>query len=125
VLVPVEKGLFMLDRRSSLRLPLERTMVREMNGDYFFSLRARDLSEDGIFLENKQCVSTQEPFSSLSFILPNGKHLSNVTARIVREVRKGERPGCAYEFMNLSEEARIELKRLQIRALPAKHEDNG
>jgi hypothetical protein len=115
----------MLERRNSHRLPLERTMVRETNGDYLFSLRARDLSEDGIFLENKLCVSGQDPFSRLSFFLPNGRQLSNITARIVREVRKGEHRGCAYEFLNLSEEDRIELKRLQIRALPDKSEGNG
>jgi hypothetical protein len=82
-----------------------------MNGDYLFSYKAHNLSEDGVFLENKFCVNSQEPFSKLSFNLPNGVHLRNITARIIREERKGAIKGCAYEFMNLSEDDRLALKR--------------
>lgn len=101
----------MLERRNSLRQALPHGLVKEINGDYYFSYKARDLSEDGIFLENRFCVSTQEPFSKLSFTLPNGKQIRNITARIVREDRKGSSKGCAYEFMNLSEDVRMDLKR--------------
>jgi hypothetical protein len=101
----------MLERRNSDRIALFKVAVRETNGDYFFSYQARDLSEEGIFLTQRQCVSSQEPYSQLTFSLPNGKHLRNITARIVREERKGPRQGCAYEFLNLSEAHRMELKR--------------
>lgn len=101
----------MLERRNSDRLALHKIAVKETNGDYMFSYQARNLSEEGVFLELRQCVSSQEPFSKLSFTLPNGKHLHNITARIVREDRKGPRKGCAYEFMNLSEAHRMELKK--------------
>lgn len=100
----------MLERRSSDRKSLGRIMVKEENGEYLFSYRARDLSEEGMFLENRLCVSNQEPYSRLTFVLPNGKAFRNLTARIVREDKKQHR-GCAYEFLNLSEETRLELKR--------------
>lgn len=101
----------MLERRNSDRIALHKVAVKEANGDYFYSYHARNLSEEGIFLEQRQCVSSQEPFSKLTFSLPNGKQLRNITARIVREERKGPHKGCAYEFMNLSEVHRMELKR--------------
>lgn len=100
----------MTERRNSDRHALK-LMVRETNGDYLFSLRTVNLSEDGIFLENKFCVSDQEPFSKLTFTLPNGKQIRNVVAKIVRENQSGESKGSAYEFVNISEEARMELKR--------------
>jgi hypothetical protein len=100
----------MTERRNSDRIAVAKLQVREMNGDYIFSFRALNLSEEGLFLENK-LLSDQEPFSKLSFTLPNSKHLKNLTAKIVREERKGNRVGCAYEFMNLSEDARMELKK--------------
>ena len=101
----------MLERRNSDRIALFKIPVKEANGDYFFSFQARNLSEEGVFLEQKQCVSGQEPFSQLTFSLPNGKRLINITARIVRENRSGPHKGCAYEFMNLSEAHRMELKK--------------
>ncbi|MCO5141665.1 MAG: PilZ domain-containing protein [Oligoflexia bacterium] len=101
----------MLERRNSDRILLNRIQVREVNGDYLFSYKGLNLSEEGLFLENRFCVPNQEPFSKLTFTLPNGKRLTNVTARIVREERQGARKGCAFEFLNLSEEHRIELKK--------------
>jgi c-di-GMP-binding flagellar brake protein YcgR len=99
-----------MERRNSARLPLA-CKVRETNGDYMFSFQASNISEEGIFLVNKICFSAQDHHSQLSFTLPSGKILSNITARIVRENRKGEPKGCAYEFLNLSEENRMELAR--------------
>lgn len=101
----------MLERRNSDRLAMPGGSVKETNGDYLFSYRAKDLSEEGIFLEGRLCWSKQEPYSQLSFTLPNGKRINNVTARIVREEAKGPRKGSAFEFMNLSEANRMELKR--------------
>lgn len=101
----------MLERRNSDRAPLRSVNAKEQNGDYEFTYRATNFSEEGIFLENKFCVSTQEPFSRLSFVLPNGVQMRNITARIVREERKAEMKGCAYEFLNLTEEHRMALKR--------------
>ncbi len=103
-----------MERRNSPRLSLDSQAfgkVREKNGDYLFTFQAANLSEDGIFLQNKICFSQQDSYSVLSFTLPNGKIISPVTARIVRENRKGEPKGCAYEFLKLSEQDRIELKR--------------
>ncbi len=105
----------MSELRSSARLPLN-CKVREANGDYIFSFQAANLSEDGIFLLNKICFHSQDHHSKLTFSLPNGGHLRNITARIVRENRKGEPKGCAYEFLNLSEEDRMELKRCMAAA---------
>ncbi|MGE3262531.1 MAG: PilZ domain-containing protein [Bacteriovoracia bacterium] len=104
----------MLERRNSDRASLRLVNAKEMNGEYLFTYRAKDFSEDGIFLENKFCVSTQEPYSKISFTLPNGVRLNNLTARIIREERKGASKGCAYEFLNLSEENRIALKKFFI-----------
>lgn len=101
----------MLERRNSDRASLRSGNAKELNGDYEFTYRVVNFSEEGLFLENKFCVSTQEPFSRLSFTLPNGLHLRNLTARIIREDRKGEHKGCAYEFLNLSEDQRIALKK--------------
>ena len=103
----------MLERRNSARMPLA-SKVRETNGDYMYSWSSADLSEDGIFLLNKSCFSTQDHDSKLSLTLPCGTQLHNVTARIVREVRSGARAGCAFEFQNLSEEQRMALKRLLL-----------
>ena len=99
-----------MERRNSVRLALS-CKVREKNGDYLFTLQAANLSADGLFLTGKLLSSDNAPLSHLSFTLPNGVHLSNLSARIVRETRKGEPKGCAFEFMNLSEEARMELLR--------------
>jgi hypothetical protein len=104
----------MLERRNSDRLGMGKLAVKETNGDYLFAFQALNLSEEGVFLANKQCVSGQEPYSKLTFTLPDGKQLRNITARIVREERKGAHKGCAYEFMNLSEDHRIELKKFFI-----------
>jgi c-di-GMP-binding flagellar brake protein YcgR len=104
------KGNLMLERRNSDRLGI-RLSVREANGDYFFTYLSLNLSEEGIFLESRQCVSSQEPFSKLNFTLPGGKQLRNITARIVREERKGSKKGCAYEFLNLNEAQRMDLKK--------------
>ena len=86
-------------------------MVKEANGDYFYSFRALNLSETGIYLENKICISGQEPFSQVTFSLPNGKQLKNITARMVRENIGGQNNGSAFEFLNISEETRMELRR--------------
>ncbi len=106
-----------LERRNSARslLPVK---VRETNGDYFYSWAAADLSEDGIFLVNKLCFSDQDSHSKLTFTLPDGTHLKDLTARIVRETRQsrhGRHAGCAFEFMNLSEDQRIALKRYLVK----------
>lgn len=102
----------MNERRNSNRLAfVEKMTVREMNGDYIYTLRALNLSEEGVFLENKFCASDQEAFSKISFVLPNGQSVRNIVARIVREEKSGSRKGSAYEFMNISEDARMELKR--------------
>lgn len=100
----------MLERRNSDRLACK-MHVNEMNGEYLFSYQAINLSEEGVFLAGRLCVSSQEPFSRLHFTLPDGKQLRNITARIVREESRGSRRGCAYEFMNLTELQRLELKR--------------
>ena len=107
----------MKERRNSDRIKLQTLNVKEANGDYFFSFRGLNLSEEGIFLESKFCANNQEPFSKLSFRLPNGKHIQNITARMVREERRGKTAGAAFEFMNLSEEARLELKRFFVDTL--------
>ncbi len=104
----------MQEKRNSDRHDLGKLSVREANGDYLFSFRATNLSEHGIFLENKFCVSGHEPFSQLTFTLPNGKQLRNLTARIVRDVKRGPHKGCGYEFLNLTEEQRIELKKFFV-----------
>ena len=104
----------MLERRNSDRLVMPGGSVKEVNGDYHFHYRAKDLSEEGIFLEGKLLVGSHEPYSQLTFTLPNGKQIRNVTARVVREERKGARKGCAYEFMNLSEANRLEIKRFFV-----------
>ncbi len=100
----------MLERRNSPRMMIQ-TKVRETNGDYFFSFDTANLSEEGLYLVNKLCFSAQEHFSRLSFALPDGVQLKNITARVVRENRRSEPKGCAYEFLNLTEVDRIALKR--------------
>lgn len=107
----------MMERRNSDRLMMPKLMIRETNGDYFFTLRALNLSEEGLFLENKFCGPSHEAFSKLSFTLPNGKMISNITARIVREEKNGDKRGCAYEFLKISEHDRMELKRFFAEAL--------
>lgn len=99
----------MTERRNSDRLAMPKLQVREMNGDYMYSFRALNLSEDGVFLENR-VLGSHEPFSKLCFTLPNGKPITAM-ARIVREERKGNRVGAAYEFMKVSEHDRMELKK--------------
>ncbi len=101
----------MLEKRGSDRMNLPAVWVNEKNGDFLHSYKASDISEEGIFLDRRLLNSNQEPFSNLSFTLPNGVMLRNLTARIVREVRRGERVGSGFQFMNLPEGARLELKR--------------
>jgi hypothetical protein len=103
----------MLDRRNSARLPLT-LKVRELNGEYMYTWDSADLSEEGLFLKNKVCFSNQDAFSKLTFSLPGGIELSNITARIVREAHRGSVSGSALEFMNLSEEHRMILKRFLV-----------
>jgi c-di-GMP-binding flagellar brake protein YcgR len=102
-----------LERRNSPRLAFS-GKVRETNGEYLFSFQAANLSEEGMFLTGKICFNAQDHHSKLTFTLPSGFQLREVTARIVRENRKTEPKGCAYEFLNLSEEARMELKRCML-----------
>ena len=99
----------MLERRNSDRLNVN-VWVKEENGDYQFSFRCADLSEEGVFLEKKLTTKDNEAFSRLTFTLPNGKVFCNITARIVREHRNGKRIGAALEFLNMSEKTRIDLK---------------
>jgi len=101
----------MQERRNSDRTALLHCYVKEENGDYLFSYKALNLSEEGIFLEGKICTSKHEPFSRVSFSLPNGIILKNLSARIVREVRSGTKRGAAYEFLNLDEHTRLALKK--------------
>ena len=103
----------MLERRNSARLPLS-LKVRELNGDYQYTWDAADLSEDGVFLKSKICFSSQDPFSKLNLTLPDGTPLLNVTARVVRESRRGPQVGCGLELMNLSEDHRMALKRFLV-----------
>jgi hypothetical protein len=99
-----------LEQRNSVRASFGNLWVKEVNGDYLFAFKVLNISEEGLFLEKKLCASDNEPFSTLSFTLPNGKFLRNLTARIVRQ----DKNGSAYEFMNLSEENRLELKRYLV-----------
>ena len=101
----------MLEKRNSDRIRLPSSWVNEKNGDYFFSFQSADISEEGIFLRGRMLSGSQEPFSQLSFTLPNGRMLRNVTARVVREQRTGSLVGSAYEFMNMTEDTRLELRR--------------
>ena len=103
----------MLERRNSDRLPLN-LFVSEANGDYLYSYKAINLSEEGIFLEGKFRLPHQEAFSEITFTLPNGVRLAKLTARMVREEQKGPHKGAAFEFLNLDENARMELKRYII-----------
>lgn len=103
----------MLERRMSARLPLS-LKARELNGDYMYSWNVANLSEEGLFLSNKVCFGEQDPFSRLTFTLPNGTELRNITARIVRETRTGQAVGCGYEFLNLTEDDRMALKRFAL-----------
>lgn len=106
----------MLERRNSARLPLSHLKIREKNGDYLFTYDAVNLSEDGVYVLNKMLSSSQDAHSELSFTLPDGHKVHKITARIVRENRKGEPKGCAYEFLQISEEARMALKRFLLQA---------
>jgi hypothetical protein len=101
----------MLERRNSDRIRLPSSWCNEINGDYFYTFQAADLSEEGIFLRSRMLNPGQAPFSKLTFKLPNGTLLKNVTARLVREHRTGALVGSAFEFMNLTEEQRLELRR--------------
>lgn len=101
----------MQERRNSDRLSLLHIFVKEENGDYLFNYKALNLSDDGIFLEGKIRTSDQEPFSKLTFTLPNGVILKNIIVRMIREERKGPHRGAAYEFMNMDEATRMELKK--------------
>ena len=100
----------MLERRNSDRLKLKNIWVKEENGDFQYALSAKNLSEDGIFLEKKMLTHDQEAYSKLTFTLPNGKVFRNITARMIREERKNS-SGAAFEFLNLDEHIRIELKK--------------
>jgi hypothetical protein len=100
----------MLERRTSDRVKLYGVWVKEENGEYNFSYSVRNISEEGLFMENKMRMGDQEPFSKLSFVLPGGRIIRNICARMVRE-NSGRDGGAAYEFLNMPEDIRIELKR--------------
>ena len=108
------RKLYMLERRNSNRVQLKDIWVKEENGDFQFSLEASNISEEGIYLAKKLKTRDQEPFSTLSLLLPNGKSIKNVCARMVREDLSKNKPsprGYAFEFLNMTEEVRLELKR--------------
>lgn len=100
----------MLERRNSDRVNLYGVWVKEENGEYNYSYSIRNISEEGIFMEHKMRMSDQEPYSRLSFVLPGGKVVRNISARMVREIG-GRESGAAYEFLNMPEDIRMELKR--------------
>lgn len=104
----------MLERRNSDRVAVKELWVREENGDYLFSYSAQDISEEGIFLAKRMNSPDQEPFSRLSFTLPDGTLLRNLTGRVVREEKRGGIHGAAIQFLNMSEEVRLALKRFVI-----------
>ena len=101
----------LLERRNSERASLLGVWVKEENGDYHFSYRACNISDEGIFLENRFKTNDQEAFSRLSFVLPNGKAIRNISAKMVREARVGKKTGAVFQFIDLEEQTRIELKK--------------
>ena len=104
----------MLERRNSDRVAMSEIWVREENGDYLHSYCAKNISEEGIFLDKRMNTPGQEPFSKFSFCLPNGTILRGLTGRIVREEKAGSLRGAAIQFLNLTEEARMALKKFVL-----------
>jgi hypothetical protein len=101
----------MLERRNSDRVSLNDIWVREENGDYLFSYSVKNISEDGLFLDKRVLSPDQEPFSKFSFSLPNGTILRGIVGKVVREEKSNSLRGVAVHLQNLTEEARIALKK--------------
>lgn len=101
----------MLERRNSDRVNLKDAWIREESGDFIFSYAIKDLSEDGVFLLKKVLTKDQEAFSKFTFSLPNGLSIRSVAGRIIREENKDDSRGVAVQFLNLTEDARIALKK--------------
>ncbi len=101
----------MKERRKSDRIRTIGLFVSERNGDYTFTLEASNLSKDGFLAKNKQLSQEQEYVSYLSFSLPNGVHLENVTAKIVHEKRFGQHKGVGYHFIDMDKRTLLELKK--------------
>lgn len=108
----------MLERRNSDRVKTQQIWVREENGEYLFSYAAKDLSEEGIFLDKRTVSPSQEPFSKFTFSLPDGSFLRNITGRVVREEK---RQGAAIQFLNISEDVRMILKKFIVERTVSGH----
>ncbi len=106
----------MLERRNSNRIPLKDIWAKEANGDFQFSLEAKNISEEGVFLLKKLKTNDQEAFSQISLMLPNGTAIRNISARMIREVKGGHESGAIFEFLNMSENIRFELKKFIVEA---------
>ena len=100
----------MIERRNSLRIVPEDLWVREETGDFTYIYRAKNIAEEGIYLESKMRTDTQDYISRLSFVLPNGQVLKNVTAKMIREDFAKNKAGAAFMFVNLNEESRFKLR---------------
>ena len=108
-----------MERRNSNRIQTPHLFVRERNGEYIYNLRAEDLSEEGMFVSGKMLTQEQDYVSYLSFHLPNGSFLNEVPAKMVREERKDNRNGIAYNFVSMDEKSRILLKKFLLTAANA------
>jgi hypothetical protein len=100
----------MQERRASKRIS-HPARAEEKTGEFLFHYSVKNLGESGLYLQGRLLHTKAETTSKISVTLPNGARLHQVPARIVREDRKGPHHGSAFEFLQLTEEQRMELKR--------------
>lgn len=103
-----------MERRNSGRLATDDLFVEEKNGDYLYTLKAENLSEEGVFLKGKFVTKNQDYVSYLKFRLPNQDSPLSIPALMVHErgAKKGQ--GVAYHFVSMDEPTRMSLKRYLV-----------
>ncbi len=103
-----------MERRNSRRLSIHDLFVEEKNGDYLYTLKTENLSEEGVFLIGKFVTKNQDYVSYLKFRLPNQDYPLSISALMVRErgIKQGQ--GVAYHFVSMDEPTRMSLKRYLV-----------
>lgn len=94
-------------------------MVQERNGDYLFHLEVSNLSEEGMFVRGKMVTEDHHYVSYLTLRLPGGPELRNIPAKVIRETFGPDKTGCAFHFVSMDEETRIQLKKYLTRTTAA------
>jgi uncharacterized protein (TIGR02266 family) len=100
------------ERREKIRYPV-RVNVNYRHGDTYLFSSTSNVSELGIFLVSED-PKPKDTILSLEFNVPNLRRPVQVAGRVawVEDGRSGAEPGMGIQFVDLTDEARRQIKSL-------------